>query len=149
VRPCDGLRIAHRDEGGGRVPTRLRSDLDRFCRIPLAPVREGLDHSCCTLPAAPRCSYKMYGEGLMASGTQRLCPVLTAVSPSIVPAALRKSTLSVAPARPCTHAPATRHRDVSCVSNQINVETFVFRSFCKVKYQWEVGNTGSQHASRA
>jgi len=55
-----------------------------------------------------RCSF-MYGEGLMAGAVRaahstRLCPVLTvtAVSPSIVPAALLKSTMSFAPT-PRTH----------------------------------------------
>ena len=69
-------------------------------------VRATRSGSCCTLPAAPRCSFMLYGEGLMAGAAHstRLCPVLTvtAVSPSIVPAALLKSTMSFAPT-PRTH----------------------------------------------
>ncbi len=37
--PC----VERTDVGGGRVPTRLRLDLARFWRIPLAGAREGLD----------------------------------------------------------------------------------------------------------
>ena len=35
--------VGRTDVGGARVPTRLRSDLALFCRIPLAVAREGLD----------------------------------------------------------------------------------------------------------
>jgi len=38
---CRPARTEH--VGEGRVPTRLRSDLALFCRIPLAVAREGLD----------------------------------------------------------------------------------------------------------
>ena len=42
---CGGMTacVGRTDVGDGRVPTRLRSDLARFCRIPLAVAREGLD----------------------------------------------------------------------------------------------------------
>ena len=69
-------------------------------------VRATRSGSCCTLPAAPRCSY-MYGEKVSwraahSAWVSCVSPVLTAVSPSIVPAALRKSTMSFAPT-PRTH----------------------------------------------
>jgi hypothetical protein len=50
-------------------------------------------------------------------------------------------------ARTALHArTGHRHRGVSSVSYQIKWKRF-FRSL--LKYQWEIGKTGSQHASRA
>jgi len=101
-----------------------------------------------------RCSF-MYGEGLMAGAVRaahstRLCPVLTvtAVSPSIVPAALLKSTMSFAPT-PRTHVSNLKwHLKEYSKWKRFRIVPVIGRTSLP-KYQWEVGNTGSQHASRA